>query len=178
MTNSTSPLLLLTGTPGIGKTTLIKHIAAQLGGHFIAGFYTQEIRLKGHRAGFELIGFSRESGVIAHVDFDSPDRVGRYGVDVATIDRLAESNFILDGELYLIDEIGKMECLSPVFVRRVERILNSGKPVISTVAKKGGGFIEKIKQRPGREMWEATHDNRDKLVERALTWLRQQKITS
>ncbi|GAB4352751.1 MAG: hypothetical protein Kow0060_02820 [Methylohalobius crimeensis] len=44
--------------------------------------------------------------------------------------------------------------LSPVFVRRVERILNSGKPVISTLAKKGGGFIEEVKQRPGSEMWE------------------------
>jgi nucleoside-triphosphatase THEP1 len=32
-----------------------------------------------------------EEATIAHVDFRTPYKVGRYGVDVRTIDRLAES---------------------------------------------------------------------------------------
>ncbi len=172
-----STILLLTGAPGIGKTTLVKRLAAQLAGRSIAGFYTEEMRANRHRVGFKLIGLAGESGVIAQVDFASPYRVGRYGVDVAAIDRLSESNLTLDGQIYLIDEIGKMECLSTVFVRRVEQLLGLGKTIVATVAKQGSGFIKQVKRWPGAILWEVTCGNRDELVERALAWLGQWRIT-
>jgi hypothetical protein len=34
-----------------------------------------------------------------------------------------------------------MECLSDLFVEWATRVLNSGLPVLATVAVKGGGFI-------------------------------------
>ncbi len=49
-------VLLLTGVPGIGKTTVIKCLAARLTGLPIAGFYTEEIREGKSRVGFRLIG--------------------------------------------------------------------------------------------------------------------------
>ncbi|MCX8049362.1 MAG: NTPase [Methylohalobius sp.] len=165
-------ILLLTGAPGIGKTTLIKRIAARLAGFPLAGFYTEEIREDGRRVGFRLEDFvGGESGVIAHVGFPSFMRVGRYGVDVTAIDRLVGTALSRSGEVYLIDEIGKMECVSSVFVRCLELLLNEKKPLIATIAKQGGGFIQKVKRQPGIELWEVTLGNRDALVEQVLTWL-------
>lgn len=172
-----SNVLLLTGVPGVGKTTLVKRIAAQLSGLSLAGFYTEEIRVGRQRVGFKLVGFGGESGVIAKVDLASPHRVGRYGVDVAAIDRLAGTALALDAEVYLIDEIGKMECLSSVFVCHVEQLLSAGKPLIATVAKQGGGFIEAVKRQPKVELWEVTCSNRDPLVAQALAWLKQRGIS-
>ncbi len=50
------PKTLITGKPGIGKTTLVRGIVAQLPIEPKAGFYTAEIRSRGKRTGFELCG--------------------------------------------------------------------------------------------------------------------------
>src|SRR5512134_567631 len=62
-------VLLLTGVPGIGKTTVIRRVADRLRGRRLAGFYTEEIRENGDRRGFRLAGFDGTERVIAHADF-------------------------------------------------------------------------------------------------------------
>lgn len=37
-------ILLLTGPPGVGKTTVVRRVAAELGARRIRGFTTEEIR--------------------------------------------------------------------------------------------------------------------------------------
>jgi nucleoside-triphosphatase len=166
-------ILLLTGTPGIGKSTLIGKVVSQLSHYRIGGFYTEEIREAGKRKGFRLVTFNGEEGIMAHVNFDHHYRVSKYGVDVAMIDHFADTTLTLtdDIDVYLIDEIGKMECFSQRFVTRVETLLNSSKPVIATIAKKGSGLIEKAKQWPGSELWELTFANRDARVAEVSKWL-------
>jgi hypothetical protein len=41
-----------------------------------------------------------------------------------------------DVDAFVVDEIGKMECMSPVFVDAVTRILDSSVPVLATIAAK------------------------------------------
>ncbi len=175
MSSSPKPthILLLTGTPGIGKTTLIRRVASQLSGYRLGGFYTEEIRDAGQRMGFRLVVFNGEAGIMAHVDFDHRYRISKYGVDVSIIDHFAKTALALVDEvdIYLIDEIGKMECFSSIFVTKVEVLLNSGKPVVATVAKKGAGLIEAVKHWPGSELWELTKDNRDTQVTEVVKWL-------
>jgi len=45
-------VLLLTGTPGIGKTTVIRRAADRLRDKGLRGFYTEEIRERGERRAF------------------------------------------------------------------------------------------------------------------------------
>jgi nucleoside-triphosphatase len=101
-------------------------------------------------------------------------RVGKYRVDVQTIDRLAKTALRIEPniEFYIIDEIGKMECLSSIFVTGVRSILDSGKPIIASIAKKGEGFISEVKKRQDSIVWEVTLQNRNYLPDSILRWMR------
>jgi nucleoside-triphosphatase len=166
--------LLITGRPGVGKTTLIQRVAEGIEGK-LAGFVTEEIRDRsGKRNGFRAIPFGGDRVTIASVDRAGGPRVSKYGVDVEAIDRLAEETLELrdNADVYLIDEIGKMECLSERFVEAVERLLDSEKPVIATIGKQGPGLIASAKKRDDADVWEVTEANRNELADKIVRWLR------
>jgi nucleoside-triphosphatase len=77
--------ILLTGSPGCGKTTLVRRVIARLNGP-VGGFYTEEIRSGGARQGFKIVTFGGQAGILAHVNLSGPLRVGRYGVDLKALD--------------------------------------------------------------------------------------------
>ena len=168
-----SHVLLLTGPPGIGKTTAMRRIAAALAGRKIGGFTTEEIREKGQRVGFGLESFDGATAVLAHVGIASAHSVGRYGVDLGALDRFVDSALdpAAGPEVFLVDEIGRMECLSPRFVAAIERLLDGETPVVATVAERGAGLIERVKRRPGAVLWTLTRTNRDEIPERVREWL-------
>ena len=169
----TAHALLLSGVPGVGKTTIVSKVAAGLSGRRSRGFVTDEIREGARRVGFEIRTFGGKTRTLAHVDLRSRHRVGRYGVDVEALDELAESALVLDDEteVYLMDEIGKMECFSERFCTAMTTLLDAGRSVIATIARHGGGFMSEVKRRGDIELWEATRDNRDEMPERIQAWL-------
>ncbi len=164
-------VLLLTGSPGVGKTTALRTVAAGLGRRRLSGFYTEEIRHRGERRGFRAVTFDGRTATMAHVSVRSPARVGKYGVDVAVVDELARSALAPGGDVYLVDEIGKMECLSQEFVAAMRALLDAGPPVVATVALRGDGLIAEVKRRPDVETWEVTRANRDDIPRRVRGWL-------
>ena len=168
-----APVLWLTGAPGVGKTTVIARVAETLVDGRPGGFYTEEIREHGVRQGFRLQSFRGGSAVMAHVKFTSHPCVGRYGVDVAAVDTLASAALAPDPllKLYLVDEVGKMECMSARFVAALHALLNRPTTVVGTIARFGGGVIAELKRWPGSTLWEVTRENREGLPGRVLTWL-------
>lgn len=159
-----NPLLLLTGPPGIGKTTALRRVCERLSIAPLRGFYTEEVRSGGVRQGFRLVTFDGERRLIADVRF-GPPRVGRYGVDVAAIDAVARRVLAPDPavRLFVIDEIGKMECLSAEFVSAVDNLLALGRPLLATVALRGEGLIERVKRDPRARLVQLTHANREEV---------------
>ena len=161
--------LLLTGKPGVGKTTLIERIAAKLSASLrLAGFTTREVRnSQGERLGFDLTTLAGKTRTeLARVWFPSPVRVGRYGVDLAALESLALPELARrDVDLIVIDEIGKMECASGRFRRALEGALDSGVSVLATIGKGDLAFLQAIKARPDVELVSVTERNRDSLVE-------------
>ncbi len=178
--NQQGKALLLTGLPGSGKTTIVRKVVAALSDRRIRGFVTAEIRRAGHRVGFELSTFAGRKRLLAHVDIDSRYRVGRYGVDVEGLDEIAEEALSLDdsAEVYVVDEIGKMECFSVKFCAAMRRVLDSGVPVVATVARRGGGLIAEVKRRADVELWEVTHANRDQMPAQIVRWLDRMQSSS
>jgi nucleoside-triphosphatase len=66
-------------------------------------------------------------------------------------------------ELLVVDEIGKMECLSSAFVSAARRALAAPVPFLGTVALVGGAFITGAKRSPGVVVLSVSPENRDRL---------------
>lgn len=169
--------LLLTGQPGVGKTTLVEKVVQNVPLR-VDGFITGEIRREGRRIGFEIRTLSGERGVLASRTFSSPYRVGRYGVDVSCFKRLgvgALERAIGNASLVVIDEIGKMELLCPGFRQAVLKALDSPKMVLATIKKGRGMEVGGIKRRLDVTLVEVTVGNRDRLVEEVIRWVLSEK---
>jgi nucleoside-triphosphatase len=162
--------LLITGLPGVGKTTFIKKLLEESRHLHPVGFYTTEIREEGMRRGFELVNLEGKRGVLSHVDIKSRYRVGRYKVDVSGFEDFLDGISFFDpsSDMIMVDEIGKMECLSTQFDKIMKEVLDSEKWVIATIALKGGGLIAEVKQRRDVKLFEITQSNRDVLFSKIL----------
>ena len=162
--------LFITGLPGVGKTTLIKKLSEALKSFHPVGFYTEEIREEGVRKGFELISLEGKKGLLSHKDLRSPYKVGQYKVDIQGFENFLNSISFSNPltRLIIIDEIGKMECLSNQFKRLLKEILDSEKWVIATIAMKGSGLIAEVKGRQDVKLFEIIKGNRESLFSEIL----------
>ena len=145
---------------------MIKKLSEELKYLHPAGFYTEEIREAGQRKGFELISLDGKRGLLSHVEMRSPYRVGKYKVDIESFENFLNSIPFFDPStrLIIIDEIGKMECLSDRFKNLLKKIFDSGKLVVATIALKGSGLIAEIKERDDVKLFKITKHNRDSLL--------------
>ena len=156
--------ILFTGPPGCGKTTLIKRIVQELQTPS-TGFFTQEIRERGKRVGFTINTLADKEALLAHINVSGRYRVGRYGVLLENVDRIAVESIIpkTSHESVVIDEIGKMECFSSLFRKTILDFFDMPNVVIGTISLRGDPFIEEIKDRNDVLVVEVSEKNRDEL---------------
>ncbi len=80
-----------------------------------------------------------EEGTLASIGYGRGPRVGRYLIHVEEFERLVLSRINPEysaAELYVIDEIGKMELMSKRFREGVITLLSSRSNLLATVAKR------------------------------------------
>lgn len=169
--SSESAKILLTGLPGCGKTSAVMQILENLNCKKIAGFYTQEIRQDNTRKGFCWARLDGATGILAHVDIKGPFKVGKYSVDVAGFEKSVVPVLDIersDAELFILEEIGKMECLSQKFVTAIRRLFISEKSILATVAQKGSGLISEVKNYSNTKLFQLTQRNRESTIAEIL----------
>ena len=165
-------VLLVTGSPGVGKTTVLLRVveALKARGYSVGGMVSREVRSCGKRVGFEVLDLADgRRGWLAHVSQKSGPQVGKYRVnleDLNSIGAKAIMEAVDKCDVIAIDEIGPMELFSEKFKEAVKRAVESGKLVVGVVHWKARDrLIEEVKKREDTEAFVVTSENRNKLHE-------------
>ena len=163
-------LLLVTGSPGIGKTTVLVRVVEALKskGYGVGGMISREVRSGGNRVGFEILDLkSGKRGWLASVGRQWGAQVGRYRVNLSDLNdvgvkAVVEADHSLDA--VIVDEIGPMELLSNKFREAVAKVAEGRKLAICTIHwKMRSSLIEEVKKREDAEIFVVTYENRENL---------------
>ncbi|MBN2053919.1 NTPase [bacterium] len=159
--------ILLTGEPGVGKTTIIKMVLEELP-VIAAGFFTEEIHAGKTTKGYMLTTLTGEEMVMAHVNKKSTYKVGKYGVDVKMFEKVGvpilEEALKQQAPLIVVDEIGKMECFSKHFRDVIVRCLDSSIPVLGTLQNFASPLVNCVLNRDDVVLIQVTPENRNALA--------------
>ncbi|OMO80326.1 Nucleoside-triphosphatase, THEP1 type [Corchorus olitorius] len=148
----------------------------------LQGFYTQEIRQGGDRVGFEVVTLDGRRARLACTSIPSPEAhrwpiVGKFKVDVASFESMAlpELKIKQDTNLFIIDEVGKMELFSSSFFPSVLNVLQSNIPLLATVPVPKSGkdipAVARLKNHPGATIVTLDQSNRDSMKEQIISQL-------
>jgi nucleoside-triphosphatase len=181
-------VLLLTGAPSVGKTTVLIKVVEMLkaGGVSVGGMISREAREGTTRVGFEIIDIaSNKHGWLAHVNQKSGPQVGKYRVDMEDLEKIgatAIKEAVEKCGMVAIDEIGPMELFSQNFKEAVRQALDSRKLVLAIVHENARDLLINLaKQREDAELFTVTLRNRDGLPEelrkKALDIFSNQQVT-
>ena len=166
-----SRVLILTGAPGVGKTTVLSKTveALKVKGVSVGGMISREVRKDNVRVGFEILDLTTgKRGWLAQVGQSGP-QVGKYHVNLNDLDNVGVAAIIQaleKCEVIAIDEIGPMELFSPKFKQAVAQALESKKLMLMVVhGKAKDPIVTQIKRRVDAEIFNVTFSNRENLTE-------------
>lgn len=105
---------LITGVPGVGKTTLLQKIINSIEKNRIKGVIVRELLNEEKRIGFEIESIEKKTKHKLATKQSSPADVGNYSIEQDGIDSLKEYLEILTNDeeqldIVIFDEIGKMQ---------------------------------------------------------------------
>lgn len=168
-------VLLVTGKPGIGKTTVVTEVvdALKTGGYSVGGMISREVRSDSVRTGFKITDLrSGREGWLARVAKGEGPRIGRYCVemqDLVSIGVSAIADALNGSDVVVIDEIGPMELFSRDFREVVAKAADQAKVLLCAVHKKAqNNLLGSLKTREDAQLFEVTADNRNALSKAIL----------
>lgn len=175
-------IILLTGIPGVGKSTLLRKIVDSIPEDERLGFLTEEIKsVKGERVGFQLVSLNSPIKRLwlarrEDIGLTNSTRFGRWFVSIDSMQYFVDNYMSIPepSQTLILDEIGPMQCLHYGFMKRVEQLLkgtHKGRyKIIDTIKRDDchiplvDDFLRKVKKFVGDGVIEVTEDNREKLL--------------
>ena len=164
------PLILVTGPPGIGKTSILRRTVKELKNrkYAVGGMVCREVREAGVRVGFEIMDLSTETrGWLAHVNQTTGPKIGKYRVnstDLEVVGVGAILDAIQNADVLAVDEIGPMELSSTAFRNALVKAVESSKPMLGTIHYElRNPLVNSIKTREETEIIKVTYNNREDL---------------
>ena len=133
-------IFIVTGDPGVGKTTAVMHVAERLKqkGLNVGGVISREVRSNNVRIGFEFVDLTTNASATLSSTTGSGPRMGKYIVDLDgcrfAVKMLIDA--IKNSDVIICDELGPMEFKSKEFVDCAKDMLELDKPVIVVVHKR------------------------------------------
>jgi len=165
-------ILVLTGAPGVGKTTIVMGVAQILNERRVnvGGIVSREIRTNNVRTGFEFIDLATNGrDILASIAGNGP-RVGKYFVNLPGCSFAAKRlmNALVTSEVIICDEIGPMELKSKEFVDVVKNLLNTDKKVIVVMHQKLEHPLTDEFRKKSSSLFNVNLGNREGLIETLL----------
>jgi nucleoside-triphosphatase len=157
--------IAVTGSPGIGKSTLVAKVATATGMR-VGGVLARDKRYKDRRIGFELLDLATGAvGMLADETGSGP-QLGKYRVHPEDLDGLGARAIenALKCELIVVDEVGPMELTSHRFVSAVEMAIASSRPMLVVLHEWSNHRLAK-KIRSTFQVITVTRENRVALVD-------------
>ncbi|PKI57018.1 hypothetical protein CRG98_022522 [Punica granatum] len=176
--------LLITGPPSGRRLVMrvFESLKASKPNLKVQGFYTREVREGSERVGFEVVTLDGLRGPLASSTISTSDSirwptVGKYRVDIASFESVALPALQVkeDVDLFIIDEVGKMELYGSAFFPAVLRILESNIPLLATIPipKSGRDIpgVARMRNHPGAKIFTLSASNRDTMREQIYSQL-------
>lgn len=111
---------------------------------------------------------------MSHVDIESPYSVGKYGVDIESIDRIAVFEIeiaLSENRLLIVDEIGKMELFSKRFRELILKVFQTEIPFLGTILYKPHPFCDRLKSSHGVKLLILRKSDHDITYDKIIQWL-------
>ena len=171
--------IVLTGEPGIGKTTVVKKVVDIIK-DIAVGFWTEEVRDRKtkKRTGFKIVTTEGKEILFASKTFTSKKIVGSYGVNVERFESLAipiiKRAMSCKNCIVVIDEVGKMELFSRKFRDILREILSDRKRkyLITIPIRDVHRIVAQLRRDPDTILIEVSKENRETLPEDIVEMLK------
>ena len=176
--------IFLTGSPGVGKTTIIENVITSLSLN-PEGFMVCREEKRGKWTKFFLLSanqyfkgeyyqgrsnkdyeeiFPDDRAVFVWRDYPGPEwninkeAFNKFGVKLL--------NNVDIKDLVIMDELGRFELKADKFQKRVIEILKSPTPVFGVLKNEHNVFLDKIRVIPEVDIYQVTETNRDNIYKR------------
>jgi nucleoside-triphosphatase len=165
-------IIVLTGAPGIGKTTAVMRAATELNarGLKVGGIVSRELRINDVRIGFKFIDLiTNDANVLASITGNGP-KVGKYFVNLEGCSFAAErlQAAIKSCDVIICDEDRPMELKSREFIDSAKNLLDVDKKVIVVVHQKLQHPLTEQFRKKSNLLISLDLGNRDKINEKLV----------
>ncbi|MDD4093000.1 MAG: NTPase [Methanothrix sp.] len=160
-----APRIAVTGSPGIGKSTMVAKVV-QDSKRSVGGVLARDRRYKDRRIGFELLDLSTGAVGILADETGSGPQLGKYRVHPEDLDNIGAHAIesALKCDLIVVDEVGPMELSSRRFVSAVENAISSDRPMLVVLHEWSNHRLAK-KIRSTFKVITVTRENRDTIAQ-------------